>query len=385
MLNPIRPPLERLAVLLLLGLLAACSRGPQLLPDEVAAAPIPPSLAGAPQVAWQLRLPSPPSALLPLGPNALLITSHRGEVYRVELGTGERITPIRQPLRKAITSQLLHTPGPHLYLASARDEEIRAYHLGRGRALWKRKMKGVRGSMAIANGTLLAATISGDVAGFDTTKGRLTWHHKLPGRIYQGIRLAGSLAFTLTDQGILYAFPPQPSASTDDPKDHQPLWEQRLPVQPGAVMAANADMVLIADSDGRLLGIDPRNGEYVFEQQLGAPIYSRPLVTDDLVVVATAAGEVLALRASDGNPQWRVAGQGLIKYPLMIAGGTAPQAVLVAFARGELLALELATGSELWRYHLGKPLELACLTAEGVAVTDRRNQLYYLRLTPPPQ
>ncbi|UCH11605.1 MAG: PQQ-binding-like beta-propeller repeat protein, partial [Fidelibacterota bacterium] len=210
----------RVIVLVLLGLLAACSRGPRLLPDEVLTTTLHPGLIGVPEIAWQLKLPSPPTALLPLGQNALLVTSHRGEVYRIELGTGERITPIRQPLRKAITSQLLYPPGPYLYIASDRDEEIRAYHLARGRALWKRQMKGVRGNMTIAGNTLLTATVTGKVMGSDTARGHIVWHHKLPGRIYQGVWTCGDLAFILNDQGILYAFLAQPTAGENDrPRD----------------------------------------------------------------------------------------------------------------------------------------------------------------------
>jgi outer membrane protein assembly factor BamB len=240
--------------------------------------------------------------------------------------------------------------------------------------------------MALAGGALLAASITGDVAGFDTMRGSKIWHHKLPGRIYQGVWTSGSLAFILNDRGTLYAFTSQPPVreGDDTPQDHIPLWERKLPVPPGAVIAVSAEMLIIAGSDGRLLRIDPDNGESVFDIQLDAPIYSQPLVTRDLIVVANAAGEITALRGSDGSQQWQVTGEGLIKHRVLATGGVSPQALLVAFARGDLLALELATGQELWRYRLEKPLELACLTADGIAVTDRQNRLYYIRLDSPP-
>jgi len=205
----------------------------------------------------------------------------------------------------------------------------------------------------------------------------------------------------LNDGGTLYALPIRNPSDTPtfDPEtglpikaepvtdqanksdeDYPHLWKRQLPVSPNAVVGSGNGRLVIGDSDGRLLVVDPASGETVFQIQLAAPIYSRPLIAGGLVVAATAAGEIIALQGSDGFPAWRVQGEGLVKHPLLAIGGQPPLAVLVAFARGRLLALELATGRELWRYDMERPIAIASLTPGGVVVADRRKELFHLQL-----
>ncbi|MEE9163063.1 MAG: PQQ-binding-like beta-propeller repeat protein [Candidatus Neomarinimicrobiota bacterium] len=366
----------------------ACARGPRISPEELTASHGWPDLEGKPELAWSVKLPSPPTALLPVGGSAALVTTYRGELYRFNLKAGARDSPIRQPVRKAISAQLVEAENGRFYVGSAQEGDLRAYHLGSGRLLWKRDQAGVTGPLAMLDGLLLAAGLGGRVTAHDPEEGGTVWHHQLPGRIYQGVWRVGNLALVLTDNGKLYAFEERAKAGSNgsDPADHPPLWERELGVGPNAVAASGGGWLVVGDGDGLLLGIDPAQEEPQFRIRLDSPIYSRPLVTKDMVVVATAAGEVVAIQVEDGLPLWRVRGEGLVKAPLLATengGNGPPQAVLVPFARGQLLALELATGRELWRYDLERPIVLANLTPGGVAVVDHRNELSFLRLVSP--
>ncbi|MFB0516850.1 MAG: PQQ-binding-like beta-propeller repeat protein [Candidatus Neomarinimicrobiota bacterium] len=371
----------RYAALLLVYLLVGCSRGPRVSPEELAEPYRSARLFSTPELAWQSKLPTPPTALLPLSSHVLLVTTHRGELYRFNLTSGKRDGPIRQPFRKAITAQLVYAEGPYLYIASAWEKELRAYDLIQGKLHWKRKANDITGPLALAKGLLLTASVTGEVAAYDTTQGRPIWRRRIPGRIYQGVQISDSLALVLNDSGTLYAFvlhPPRDQANLPE-EDYPPVWHQKLPVSPSAVVATGAGRLIIADTYGRLFGIDPTSGETIFQVQLKAPIYSQPLVTSTLVVVATAAGEVFAFQGSDGSQVWRFQGEGLIKCPLLTAADQESGVVLVPFARGQILALDLATGKELWRYDMERPIEIISLTTNGIVIADRRNELSYLR------
>ncbi len=380
----------QLASLLLAGLLAhGCSRGPRLTPDELAATGARPDLTGIPELAWKVKLPSPPTALLSTGAETLVITTHRGEFYRFDLGAGLRASPLRQPLRESISAQLVDTERPAIYIASSAEAELRAYGLADGKMLWKMKRHRVTGPMALMDGLLLTASRSGKVSAVDVEEGSILWQRQLRGRIYEGVWRVDSLAVVLTDGGDLYAFRPLPEtdANEEGGADYPHVWRHERGLRPNAVLAARAGRLVIGDSDGQLVSIRLGREEPDFHIDLDAPIYSRPLVTDDLVVVATSAGEVTALQASDGTQVWRVQGAGLVKEPLMASGqgaGGPPTVVLIPFARGELLALELATGKELWRHTFERPLSLVNLTPGGVVAVNRRNELSYLRLKQSP-
>ena len=374
----------RLILILILGIIAGCSRGPALSPEELAEPLQIRAVDKRPVQVWRTKLPSPPSALQPLSPNALLITTHRGELYRLELETGERKSPIHQPLRKAITAELLHREEAHLFIASAWDNELRAYHLLEGKAMWKRKAAGITGQMALSNGLLFTTSISGEVAAYNISDGSLVWWSRLPGRIYQGVWNFDHLVLVLDDQGSLYAFETRPpSGQSSDPEGKHPhQWKRELPVSPNATIAGQREKLVIADSQGKLLSMNPLDGQMHFQVVLDAPIYSRPLVTDSLIVVATATGEIIALHHDDGHTIWRVPGEGLVKHPILAnLNPEESQSLLVTFAKGLLLALDLRTGRELWRYDMEKPVGLVSLIPDGLVLTDRRNVLYGLRLT----
>lgn len=397
------PLLARYGYLALILLWAGCARGPRIYPDELRAAhqdtgiPATTAFLPKPELVWQTKLNSSPAALLPMGPRILLVTTHRGELYRLSLETGKRDSRMWRPMKTAITAQLVHGEGPVLYFASARDEKLIAFHMGAGKKRWTQKSPGITGQLAATGGQLLTASLTGKVAAYDTADGRLNWHRQLPGRIYRGVSVLSDLALVLDDQAFLYAFPTKDlsdaSREVDETGDPPPanypfLWRRQLSVNPSAWVSAGAGQLIVADSDGQVLRVDPGNGDTIFHVQLGAPIYSQPLVTDSLVVVATGAGEVMGLRSSDGTIVWRVQGEGLVNLPLAIIGPDRPRtdatpvAVLVPFARGRLLALDLATGRELWRYDLEHPIRAISITPQGVVVVQPQRRLIYLHVYP---
>ena len=397
----LRPRLSKYGYLALIVLGAGCTRGPRITPDELWAThqergvPASTDYLSKPELVWQSKLNSSPAALLSMGPRTLLVTTHRGELYRLNLETGKRDGRIWRPMKTAITAQLVHGEGPVLYFASAWDEELIAYHLGSGKKRWKQKSPGITGQLAAKGGRLLTASLTGKVAAYDLVDGRLSWYRQLPGRVYRGVSILNDLALVLDDQALLYAFPinnlTDEALEVEEKQDPPPanypfLWRRQLPVNPSAWVSTGWGQLILADSDGQLLKVDPSGGDIIFHVQLGAPIYSRPLVTDNLVVVATGAGEVIGLRSRDGAIVWRVPGEGLVNLPLALMGPDHPRsdgipaAVLVPFARGRLLALELATGQELWRYDLEYSIRSISIIPQGVIVVQPENRLIFLRL-----
>lgn len=364
-----------LTVIVLAG---GCSQSPKLDLDESGLTYQPRGIANKPQQAWEIRLQTPPSALVPIDSTSLLITSHRGEVYTLDLAKGKRQNPIWQTFRKGITARLIDAPTRRLYLASAQEELLRAYGLERGKLAWKHRTAGVMGPMALIGEHLLAASLMGKVSTYEAGSGQIIWERKLPGRILHGIQTIDSLAMVLTDRGTVYAFSSgdaQHSTQANEPYPY--LWKRDLPVNSNAHYAAGKDCLYIVDSQGLLICIDAADGGDVFQVNLGTPVYAPPLAIPGLVLAATADGNVIALNDKDGSQAWQVTGDGLINHPLVSAETSSDQHVLAVFARGDLLALDAASGEELWRLETGSPIELAALTADGVLVVNRRNQLRY--------
>ena len=59
---------------------------------------------GRPELAWEIKLPSPISELQALDSQTLLVATHRGELYRLNLETGRRV--IREPQRRLVEAYI---------------------------------------------------------------------------------------------------------------------------------------------------------------------------------------------------------------------------------------------------------------------------------------
>ncbi len=366
----------------------ACTMRPRFAPLE-ATVDVPfPRRNVRPEIAWEIKLASPVTHLRPLNEKALLVASHRGQLYRLDLETGKRKSGLWQVARKAITSLAVADSTGSLYFASAQAQEVWGYDFLRGKKLWKRKGPVINGPPAIYSGLLLAAGTGGEVTAFNLADGTLRWQRKLPGRVYQGVRRWEDNLFVLNDRGSLYSFDLGEVAVAAGHEDHTsaPAWRRDLAVNATAVLALAGQaqgpgLLVVGDSQGRLIALEPGNGQPRFEKNLGAPIYSRPLVTEGRIVVATADGTVLGLRPGDGGVVWEYAGEGLVKLPVL-ARGSNPAVAVVILSRGVVIALDMITGERLWRHEVEGPIQLAALTSSGVLLVRRHKWLQYITLVP---
>ncbi len=373
---------------LLLGLTnQACIPGIRISPAGVEESVNTPLLTVRPELAWQKKLSTSPAALASVGSNLLLVMTYQGEMLSFDLDSGDRRGRMGRTLDEPITTHLVSEQGPYVFIASAWDERLLAYILTRSRVLWNREATGITGRLSLVGDLLLTSSLTSEVTAYRIADGQPVWQTQLQGRIYRGTWDFGDRILVLNDKGDLYALPLQNHSNTTlleeaterSDGDYPLLWQRRLPINSTAVVGADSSLLVVGDSDGRLLLIDPIEGEILVQIQLAAPIYSEPLVTNELVVVATAAGEIVAVSRSDGLLLWRVQDEGLVRLPLLGIGRQTSQAVLVPFARGRLLAIELTAGHELWHYDLESPIENAALTPDGVAVATRDDRIHYFR------
>src|SRR4029079_6387081 len=83
------------------------------------------------------------------------------------------------------------------------------------------------------------------------------------------------------------------------------------------------------------------------EERLGTAM--EPIVADNKVFIATHAGNLYALDAQTGDPQWRFAGTGAFLNSPACAGGV----VIAASSEGYLYALEGSSGTLRWHFFAG--------------------------------
>lgn len=108
---------------------------------------------------------------------------------------------------------------------------------------------------------------------------------------------------------------------------------------------AVADGVVVATGDeGLVWGIDAAEGLGLWTVNLGAAVFTNPLVVGDLVVVGDGSGTVSAFDLNSGERPWRVTLQGAVR------GGAASdgESIYVVSEDRDAVALDLE-GNILWR------------------------------------
>ena len=91
----------------------------------------------------------------------------------------------------------------------------------------------------------------------------------------------------------------------------------------------------------------------------------KPAVTDDLVVVADSRGRISALDRSTGSPRWE---NRLRDLRVSSGVGAGAGIAVVGTMDGSAIALNLDTGDEIWRSHLSSEVLALSAVAGGVVV-----------------
>ena len=113
----------------------------------------------------------------------------------------------------------------------------------------------------------------------------------------------------------------------------------------GLGLATEGTHVYAAGYKGEVIGYDLATGHKVWETRLKkTPFSGGPAAGNDMVVVGTSEGEVIALKAADGKLLWRVRLNGEI----LAAPAISDRAVAVRTVDGKLRALSPKDGHELW-------------------------------------
>jgi outer membrane protein assembly factor BamB len=155
----------------------------------------------------------------------------------------------------------------------------------------------------------------------------------------------------------------------------QPTLEVALDAQPAAPAAFDAASAYLPLKGGRLVAIDLRSGSVRWTGELATPW--APSVDVGLVVVA--GDELLtALDAATGRTLWRAPVPGGFSAPPIAAGGW----VIGASAGGDVISIRATDGHVLWTRSLGSPVRVRpALTASGVYVSLDDGRVVSLDLT----
>ncbi len=133
------------------------------------------------------------------------------------------------------------------------------------------------------------------------------------------------------------------------------------PSESGALTLAN-DLVVLADSDGVLYGIDAKKIVIVWKQQLSSILLGQPVAMGDDFLVQTSDNRIYRF-SEDGKKKWSYSGR---MQGLTLHAGSSPSSkgdqVYAVFGNGDVVALKAESGDLVWRRQLYLSMEAAALS-----------------------
>ena len=127
------------------------------------------------------------------------------------------------------------------------------------------------------------------------------------------------------------------------------LWRMRgASVQVGITSTESGG--IFVNTDGEVQRFRVSDGVVLWKHQIRerTRIHARPLVHDDLVIIATDDGTVKGLSLAEGLVQW----EANIEDPIYVTPSRSGDVLLVSTARGRLMAMNLINGEIQWETRL---------------------------------
>lgn len=180
---------------------------------------------------------------------------------------------------------------------------------------------------------------------------------------------AGRYLFTPVAVGdAVYAAGANGSVVKIDAKTGQDVWRTKLDDDLSAGVGSDGNLTAVGGLKGSVYVLGP-DGKQIWTAVAPGEIVSPPLVGNDLVVVRTIDGKVIAFNAQTGEQKW-IFQVRAVPLNLRVAAGmtfAGNQAVLAGFPGGTFAAINLQTGDAFWQTPVSFP--------KGVTEVERINDV----------
>jgi outer membrane protein assembly factor BamB len=180
---------------------------------------------------------------------------------------------------------------------------------------------------------------------------------------------AGRYLFTPVAVGdAVYAAGVNGTVAKIDAKTGQDVWRTKLKDDLSAGVGSDGNLTAVGGLKGSVYVLGP-DGKEIWTATAPGEIISPPLVGNDLVIVRTIDGKIVAFNAQTGEQKW-VFQIRAVPLNLRVAAGmtfAGNQAVLAGFPGGTFAAINLQTGDAYWQTPVSYP--------KGVTEVERINDV----------
>ena len=286
--------------------------------------------------------------------------------------------------KKAVALRLglgLSVAGNRVYAAGHRGDIV-AIDVSSGRILWRTRTRApLSGGTAASGELVLAGSSDGQLFALNPADGAIRWKVRLNGEVLAPAAISERLIAVRTVDGKLHAL---------GPADGHELWFQeqqvpRLSLRGTARPVIAGDLVLCGFDNGKVLAANMNDGSVQWEATITPPhgrtelerladIDSPVRVSGQDVFTVGFQGRVAMLALETGQIWWSHEASSFRGLTLD------DDALYVATADGELLALKARTGTEIWRQKalLHRGLSAPATMDDALVTADFQGYVHWL-------
>lgn len=250
------------------------------------------------------------------------------------------------------------------------------------RSSWQERVGGAGDTVlfpAAVSDSVYAAGMDGKIARFSAETGKLQWNTDSGRKISGGVGADSVLVAVGTAKGEVLAF---------DAKG-QPLWQARLSSEILSAPQVANDIVVVRTGDGRIFGLDARDGKRKWVYQRAMPALALRsnagvVVAHGAVFAGFAGGKLVALNLANGNLGWEATvalPRGATELERVTDVSSLPvvddRMICATAYQGRTACFDIASGNLLWARDVSSSTGLA-MDDRTIYVSDTRGAIHAL-------
>lgn len=268
--------------------------------------------------------------------------------------------------------------------AAGHKGDVVAFEVASGRVVWRARIKApLSGGTAAGDGMILIGSSDGQLFALDAASGKSRWSVRVNGEVLAPAAISERLIALRTVDGKLHAL---------SPADGHELWVQqqqvpRLSLRGTARPVIAGDLVLCGFDNGKVLAVNSGDGSVQWEATIAPPhgrtelerlddIDTAVRVSGQDVYTVGFQGKVAMLAIDTGQIWWSHEASSYRSLALD------DDTLYMASADGEIVALRTRTGAELWRQkallHRGLSAVAAMDADNALVLADFQGYVHWL-------
>ncbi len=274
-----------------------------------------------------------------------------------------------------------HITNSRVYLSDA-EGRVEAWQRKDGKQLWSVNLKeSISGGVNGGEGIVAIGTENGEVIALSEDDGEERWRVKVPSEVMSLSEAKYGVIVTRTNDSKVHAIDLATGAISWSAGRGTPPLTLRGASQPKVV----GEIVLVGFDDGKLMAINLRDGETVWEVPVSTPkgrselermsdVDGEFVYLDGIVFAASFNGRVVAIDFDTGKTLWT---KELSSYAGLSADR---ERIYVSDADDSIWGLDISTGATLWRQDklLYRELTAPQVMGDYIVVGDFKGYLHWL-------